>query len=171
MPLYARYGLRDNPFYYELNPLERAEDARLYARVAGFQRIMDSIDQRLAERVLRKRPAFLLLSGGSGSGRTALARYALAKYRELRAIESCRFMVPLVQLDHSMKTTVGHPEDSSRTARDVEQIGFRAGEFHCLDEIAACVELLEPVVAAIGDPDMAVRADLDPARSRELTIA
>jgi hypothetical protein len=99
---YKRYGLQLNPFYEKLDPLSRAEDATRFARVAGFGKLLERVDQLIADRVAKGAPAALLICGGSGSGRTAMAQYALWKYRELRKIRADRFFVPQLPLHDFM---------------------------------------------------------------------
>lgn len=90
---YARYGLTENPFYYQLNPLVEALDSKRFAHVASFGEVLADIDKSIAEGIKGREGVFILITGGSGSGRTAVARYALAKYRDERAIARDDFHV------------------------------------------------------------------------------
>jgi hypothetical protein len=97
----ARYGFDDNPYRHQLNPINEPADRDRFARVANYGQVLDAIDALVNKSVVAKEPGYLLISGGSGSGRTAVARYALAKYREARGIAPERFLIPEKTLNHS----------------------------------------------------------------------
>jgi hypothetical protein len=98
---YQRYGLNANPFFHKLEPLKRLDDAGRFAHVASFQTILPAIDALVTDAAQAQKPAVVLICGGSGSGRTAVAEYALVKYRESRNLPPDRFFVQQPPVNHS----------------------------------------------------------------------
>src|SRR5688572_22723521 len=89
----ARYGLEKNPFYHQLNPLENALDVQRFAPVASFGQVLGDINAAIADAIEMEEGVFFLITGGSGSGRTAVANYALARYRDARQVAAKDFIV------------------------------------------------------------------------------
>jgi len=89
-----RYNLTENPYANrELNPLKRQEDLERIARVDSFS-LLEQVDVYLDARVQAGEPAFLVVNGRNGSGRSSVANYILARYRQLRGIDPQHFVVP-----------------------------------------------------------------------------
>jgi hypothetical protein len=159
---YARYGLQANPFDYTLDPLKTPADFGRFARIAGFQRLLDSVDAQLEACVAAGKPAFLLLCGGSGSGRSAVARYALAKYRTLRGLPPERFILPDVKPNHSVNDVFGNwmielgslvkfakVEIGESLAKEISAPAIGEVKEHVL--IATCTDLTSRVSMAMKD--------------------
>lgn len=76
---YARYGLKGNPFIPRpLNPRENPEDSNQIARLVKFH--LDDTDGTLQAKIKAGEPAFFLISGKDGTGRTSIANYILTTY-------------------------------------------------------------------------------------------
>ena len=66
--------------------------------VDGFNHLT-SLDSFLKRRIDAKKPAFVLIRGPKGMGRTEAARYALGKYRFERGAKPEQFILPKVKLN------------------------------------------------------------------------
>src|SRR5262245_2529987 len=93
MPKLDRYGLENNPYRVKLDPLSTDNHGTWVARVDGFAKLK-SIEDDLEKAVNQKQSRFFLVTGRSGTGRTCVANYILARYRDLRGIPPERFLVP-----------------------------------------------------------------------------
>lgn len=92
---YTRYGLQDNPFRKrELDPLNNPADESELAEIDGFSTHKPQVDAILEAAVKEKGPAFFLVAGNSGTGRSSVANWILARYCDLRGIERNRLIVP-----------------------------------------------------------------------------
>ena len=81
----AAYRLRAFPYVLrELDPSRDAEDLGLLCRVAGWE-AAEAIGDFLASRVATRQQALVVVVGGSGTGRTSLANYAISKWADARA--------------------------------------------------------------------------------------
>jgi hypothetical protein len=96
----ARYGVPVNPFRTdELNPLLHGISPDLLARVDGFQRI-DEIGKHVKKAAEQREPVFLMIAGGSGSGRTSVANHVLACYAHHRGLLPERLIVPPNRIEY-----------------------------------------------------------------------
>lgn len=97
-----RYSLPAHPYDWEreLDPLARKGDENLLVRVASYKQL-DDIGDLLDKAVKEKRPAFFLVKGRDGCGRSSAARFIMASYRDRRKIDPERFIIPSVGAGHS----------------------------------------------------------------------
>ena len=84
-----RYGLLPNPYLRRRNL-----DASLCV-LAGLQSIQD-LKGYIAEAAAESEPAFAMVSGGSGSGRTSVCNHLLATYRDACRLAPEKFVVPRI---------------------------------------------------------------------------
>lgn len=118
----ARYGVQVNPFRTdELNPLLHGSVPDLLARVDGF-RMVDVIGARVRTTAERRRPVFLMVAGGSGSGRTSVANHVLACYAHHRGLCPGRLIVPSTRIPYQkpepvFKKWVGFLRNQVRSLR------------------------------------------------------
>lgn len=92
---YARYGLEQNPYISkELDPLTCPADEKRLLDVDGFSTHKADVDDILKEAVQKRVPAFFLLAGNSGTGRSSVANWILARYCYHRRIPQSRLFIP-----------------------------------------------------------------------------
>lgn len=78
------YGLRDFPYLRrELNPVRDGHDLDLWCPVDGW-RLAESLGDFVASRGAAKKPALVVIAGGSGTGRTSLANYVIHRWATAR---------------------------------------------------------------------------------------
>ncbi|HEY3472069.1 MAG TPA: hypothetical protein VGL47_43525 [Amycolatopsis sp.] len=76
----AAYGLAGHPYARRaLNPFTQAQDKDLTCLVDGW-RTAAEVGTFLAGRAAAKKPALVVIAGGSGTGRTSLAHYLIHKW-------------------------------------------------------------------------------------------
>jgi hypothetical protein len=92
-----RYGLGErHPLGGRfLDPLYDDGDIARYARVDGFTNL-DDVDKHITTNIASARPTFYLVSGESGTGRSAAANYILARHREIAKFAPTTYLVPKV---------------------------------------------------------------------------
>lgn len=93
---FNRYGLPANP--YRKEPLDSLADPvnaeRLLIEVDGCSNLKNRVDSHLQTRIQNSKPAFFLVAGTNGTGRTSVANYILARYCHLTNVKPDQFIVP-----------------------------------------------------------------------------
>jgi len=104
MSVHIQYGLNFAPFSRTtLNPLEKKKDSELLVEVDGLRGFKQQIDEYIVGKSRDDGPALFVVAGERGTGRSAVANYILARYRDLRAVKPERFLVvPLRAKDHNV---------------------------------------------------------------------
>src|SRR5256885_293944 len=97
-----RYGFKQNTFNLKLEPLVDVNHRNRFIYVDGFNRLKE-IDEYLKNVAKKDGPQFFLVTGKSGTGRTCVANFLLACYREHRGIPQDQFVVPILahNINHS----------------------------------------------------------------------
>ncbi|MFB6580579.1 MULTISPECIES: hypothetical protein [unclassified Streptomyces] len=76
----AAYGLRDFPYLRrELNSFRDGQDLGLWCAVDGW-RNAEPLGEFVAGRAAARKPALVVIAGGSGTGRTSLANYLIHRW-------------------------------------------------------------------------------------------
>jgi hypothetical protein len=79
------YGLRGFPYAIrELDPVQDDGDIELICFVAGWEQA-DEVGAFLGARAAARKPALVVVAGGSGTGRTSLANYLIRKWADGRS--------------------------------------------------------------------------------------
>ena len=100
MPDYSRYGLKDNPYRTgELDPLGNPLDEKRLAEVDGFVAHKQRVDGVLQTAVANRKPAFFLVAGSSGTGRSTVANWILSRYANHLGLPRERLLVPKRKVD------------------------------------------------------------------------
>jgi hypothetical protein len=84
-----RYGLQENPF--DAPPLRCVDNAQDCGRFESIHEIDEPEIKKHMAKAGAAGPAFFLVTGPSGSGRTVVARHLIATYRDLRRVPAANF--------------------------------------------------------------------------------
>ena len=100
IPDYTRYGLKANPYRTgELDPLSNPSDENRLAEVDGLQKHKQTVEDALQMAVASGQPAFFLVAGSSGTGRSTVANWILSRYADFRGLPRPRLLVPKYEVD------------------------------------------------------------------------
>lgn len=91
----ARLGAKVDPYPPKsaIDPFTTGMPCDLLARVSSFEQL-DRIDARLHRAIDEERPAYLLVTGRSGSGRSSMANCIMARYCHHRNLPLDHFILP-----------------------------------------------------------------------------
>jgi hypothetical protein len=155
-PPLPRYGLGDrHPLGGRfLDPLHDNEDIAGYARVDGFRRL-DEVDRHITAGIAKRKPTFFLVSGESGTGRSAAANYILAKYRELAQIAPAEYLVPKAHLGEDAQFISMRDDDWTRaiknwTSATVNVLSSERQQWGVIDEVVNSLRSLRAIVDEDG---------------------
>lgn len=114
-----RYGLGErHPLGGRfLDPLYDNADIAGYARVDGFSNL-DDVDRHITANLASSRPTFYLISGESGTGRSAAANYILARHREIAKFAPTTYLVPKAHLGKDAQFVSMKDDDWTRAIKN-----------------------------------------------------
>lgn len=92
---YSIYGLQGNPYRIGMvDPLLNPKYVPQIVEVDGFCSLKQVVSYLQKKVVDENKPAFFVVTGKNGTGRTSLANYILVRYCEYRGIDRAKLIVP-----------------------------------------------------------------------------
>jgi hypothetical protein len=95
----GRYGLQANPYVAATAPLDPLRTGRVLSRrIDGITRDLHEIEGYIDRAVEFEEPAFVLIQGKSGTGRTSVCNHLLRHHCNALRVQPARYLVPATEL-------------------------------------------------------------------------